>query len=60
MTFHPQYLPQDIECRRSLIVTEEAGEQGAGEKDTEIPLQKGFQAPKFIYAQKQKYLFRDA
>ncbi|MBX9252408.1 hypothetical protein H1Q63_00125 [Desmonostoc muscorum CCALA 125] len=21
MTFHPQYLPQDMECRRSLIVT---------------------------------------
>ncbi|MEH1824230.1 MAG: hypothetical protein V7L22_02470 [Nostoc sp.] len=30
-------------------LTEEAGEQGAGKKDTEIPLQKGFQAPKFIY-----------
>jgi IS605 OrfB family transposase len=42
-------------------LTEEAGEQGAGcrgagEKDTEIRLQKGFQAPKFIYAQKPKYL----
>jgi hypothetical protein len=39
-------------------MTEEAGEQGAGsrEKDTKIRLQKGCQAPKFIYAQKPKYL----
>ncbi|GAX45584.1 TPR repeat-containing protein [Tolypothrix sp. NIES-4075] len=37
-----------------------AGSTLAGEKDTEIPLHSWFQAPKFIYAQKQKYLFRDA
>jgi hypothetical protein len=36
-------------------MTEEALVQGAGEKDTEIHRQKGFPAPKFIYAQNQKY-----
>lgn len=39
----------------------EAGEQRAGEKDTLIsPAIPDFRANKFIYAQKQKYLFRDA
>ncbi|MEH1818446.1 MAG: hypothetical protein V7L31_04995 [Nostoc sp.] len=45
-----------------FIVTKGQGsrERGAREKDSGITLLFGFQAPKFIYAQKQKYLFRDA